>query len=65
MAHSLKLPVVAEGVETGQQMEFLQSQLCEEAQGLVFSKPLPAAEIEAYLRSHTAVVVSANPVVRH
>ena len=44
MAHSLRLKVVAEGVETPQQLEFLRSLKCDEMQGYLFSPPLPAEE---------------------
>ena len=50
MAHQLKMAVVAEGVETREQMEFLQSQDCEYAQGYLFSKPIPFAEIVALIK---------------
>jgi diguanylate cyclase (GGDEF)-like protein len=50
LAHSLRLRVVAEGVETEKQAKFLRLLRCEEMQGYLFSKPLPAAEIAAMLR---------------
>ena len=53
MAHNLGLEVIAEGVETTAQAEFLMQQKCEEAQGYLYSKPLPATDLEAYLRSRS------------
>lgn len=44
MAHSLGLIVVAEGVETAQQLDYLRRQGCDQCQGYHFSKPLPAEE---------------------
>jgi diguanylate cyclase (GGDEF)-like protein/PAS domain S-box-containing protein len=49
MAHQLNLGVVAEGVETQQQLDFLHQQGCEMCQGYFFSKPLPAEQFEAML----------------
>lgn len=49
MAHILKLKVIAEGVETEEQMKFLRSRNCDEAQGYLFSKPLPAEELAQLL----------------
>jgi len=42
MAHTLKLKVIAEGVEAKEQLEFLRLYQCEEVQGYLFSKPVPA-----------------------
>jgi diguanylate cyclase (GGDEF)-like protein len=46
MAHTLNLKVVAEGVETKEQMHFLQSLSCEIGQGYLFDKPISAEEFE-------------------
>ncbi|MEW9052921.1 MAG: EAL domain-containing protein [Neobacillus sp.] len=46
MAHNLNLSVVAKGIETREQLLFLQEYLCEEGQGYFFTKALPAAELE-------------------
>ena len=51
MAHSLKLKTIAEGVETVEQLTYLRGQGCDEVQGYHFSKPLPAAELDAWLGS--------------
>lgn len=50
MARSLKLVVIAEGVETAEQLAYLRSQQCDEGQGYYFSKPLPAAACTELLR---------------
>ncbi len=49
MAHSLQLKVVAEGVETGEQLAFLRVQHCDEIQGHWLSPPLPADACLAFL----------------
>jgi EAL domain-containing protein (putative c-di-GMP-specific phosphodiesterase class I) len=52
MAHNLGLEVIAEGVETTAQAAFLRAEKCEELQGYLYAKPLPAADFEAYLRAN-------------
>lgn len=54
LAHNLRLRVVAEGVETRQQLDFLRSLESDEYQGYYFSRPIPASEFERFLRENTA-----------
>ena len=49
MAHSLKLRVVAEGVETAEQLQFLREHDCDDVQGFFFGRPIPAAEFRRAL----------------
>ncbi|MDQ2920638.1 MAG: EAL domain-containing protein [Acidobacteriota bacterium] len=51
LAHNLRLRVVAEGVETEEQLRFLHLLRCDEIQGFVFSKPLPPNPLERLLLS--------------
>ena len=51
MARSLKLRVVAEGVETAKELEFLQAQQCDEAQGYYFSRPVPPEQFAQLLET--------------
>jgi diguanylate cyclase (GGDEF)-like protein len=52
LGHQLGLKVIAEGVETAEQLQFLAANQCDEFQGYHFSKPVTAAEIESLLRKN-------------
>ncbi len=50
LAHSIKMSVIAEGIEEFSQLSFLQENLCDEAQGYYFSRPVPAEQFEKLLQ---------------
>jgi len=52
MAKTLRMRVIAEGVETQEQIEFLSSRNCDFYQGYYTSKPLPAADFEVFFQNH-------------
>ncbi|MES2898775.1 MAG: EAL domain-containing protein [Pseudomonadota bacterium] len=60
MAHSLKLQVVAEGVERDAQLAYLRRHGCDEMQGYYFSKPLPELEFEQLLAEGKALAAPAD-----
>ena len=51
LGHSMHLTVIAEGLETAVQRDFLRESGCDQAQGFLYSQPLPALEAEAFLRT--------------
>jgi diguanylate cyclase (GGDEF)-like protein len=53
LAHNLRLKVIAEGVETEEQLRFLHLLRCDEIQGYFFSKPLPVDAFVSLLESHS------------
>ncbi len=56
LGRGLKRKVVAEGVETREQLDFLRSNGCDLIQGFYFSQPLPAGEVAAFLTNHEGLV---------
>lgn len=60
LGHGLNIKVIAEGVETREQLDFLWSQGCDEVQGYYFSKPLPPEEFESFLEQHNSSALVAN-----
>jgi len=60
MAHSMKLKVIAEGVERDAQLSYLKRHACDEIQGYYFSRPVPADEFEAMLDEGRAMEAPAD-----
>ncbi|NVZ35331.1 EAL domain-containing protein [Pseudomonas sp. A4002] len=52
MAHNLKLKVVAEGIETAEQLAFLRRHRCDVGQGYLFDRPIPGAELMTMLKRY-------------
>jgi diguanylate cyclase (GGDEF)-like protein/PAS domain S-box-containing protein len=61
MAHSLGLDVIAEGVETRQQLEFLLDLGCNGIQGYLISKPLPPDDVEVFLKQNGTAATALDP----
>ena len=57
LAHSLKLEVIAEGVETASQLAYLRRHHCDQMQGYYFSRPLAVPELESLLREEKRLPV--------
>ncbi|CAN7724696.1 EAL domain-containing protein [Variovorax paradoxus] len=65
LGHELNLKVIAEGVETEQQLEFLRAHGCDEMQGYLFSRPVPPAELAALVRMRAGeAAASGQPEAR-
>jgi diguanylate cyclase (GGDEF)-like protein len=58
MAHALRLKVVAEGVETEAQREFLAANGCDQMQGYYFSRPVPADECTRFIRERRTLPIA-------
>ena len=56
MAHSLEIEVIAEGIETAEQLQLLMAQHCNHYQGYYFSRPVPVAHIENMLQDSLTTV---------
>jgi EAL domain-containing protein (putative c-di-GMP-specific phosphodiesterase class I) len=56
----LDLTIVAEGVETAEQEAFLRAHNCDEVQGYMISKPVPADEFTAFMANHTVALLKAH-----
>ncbi|ATQ78013.1 bifunctional diguanylate cyclase/phosphodiesterase [Massilia violaceinigra] len=64
LAHNLKLSVIAEGVETAEQLDYLRRHGCDEMQGYFFSRPLAAHAFEALLRDRASLPPTALAAVQ-
>lgn len=62
MAHTLDLRVVAEGVETPEQLQFLRDRQCDIVQGYLFSRPLPEAELRQFIADRDTAVDESDPI---
>ena len=57
LAHHLDMKVIAEGVETKEQADFLKNYGCDYLQGFYFSRPVPEEEFEKLLDSQPGIVI--------
>ena len=57
MAEQLGLQIIAEGVETSEQAEFLLGNQCKQAQGYLYSKPLTANDATAFLGNKASMII--------
>ena len=61
LAHSLRLKVIAEGVETAEQLAFLRKHGCDQMQGYYFSKPLSATDFSELLHARRRLPLLVPP----
>lgn len=61
LAHNLKLKVIAEGVETRAQMNYLRRRNCDEIQGFLFSRAIPAEDIGSLLSTGASIAIPQEP----
>jgi sensor c-di-GMP phosphodiesterase-like protein len=61
LGKSLGMQVIAEGVETAEQEAYIIAQGCNEGQGYLYSKPLPARELTLYLKQARRLSNASNP----
>lgn len=64
LAHSLGMTVVAEGVETHAQQDFLREHQCDQLQGYLFGRPMPAHDFEVQLKARSATRQTARADIR-
>lgn len=60
LAESLDLTVIAEGIETQQQLDYIRSQGCAEGQGYFFARPMPLGEVAGYIAQPGFALESGN-----
>jgi len=59
LAHGLNIPVVAEGVETKEQLAFLRREGCDEVQGYLLGRPAPIAQYARLIGHQSAALPAA------
>jgi diguanylate cyclase (GGDEF)-like protein len=65
LGHSLNMEVVAEGVETERQLDFLRGQGCDAVQGFLYSEPMPAHALPTWLREQSTAAVARGLTNKH
>lgn len=60
MSHNLGLALIAEGVETKEELDFLLENGCDNYQGYYFSRPIPADKVAAFCEAHQPVLAASN-----